>query len=110
MKPTLAQLKIMKTARGEKIDIINCVAPQWKQLGILFNFDAEGRAIDLIEAQHKLEGPVVCCEETIKHWLKGNYNGIDATWKAVIELLEDMGESALAKQVKSALLAGGGRI
>jgi len=107
MKPTLAQLKIMKTARGEKIDIINCVAPQWKQLGILFNFDAEGRAVDLIEAQHKLEGPVVCCEATIKYWLKGN--GIDATWKAVIELLEDMRESALAKQVKSALLAGGGQ-
>ena len=107
MKPTLAQLKIMKTARGEKIEIINCVAPQWEQLGIILNFDPEGRAVDLIKAQHKLEGPVVCCEATIKYWLKGN--GIDATWKAVIELLEDMGESALAKQVKSALLAGRGR-
>ena len=97
----------MKTGRGEKIEIINCVAPQWEQLGILLNFDAEGRAVDLIKAKNKLDGPVVCCEATIQHWLKGN--GIDATWKVVIELLEDLGELALAKRVKSALLACGGQ-
>ena len=106
-KPTLAQLMKMKTARGEKIEIIKCVAPQWKQLGIHLNFDPEGRTLDLIEAEHKFDGPVDRCEATIKHWLKGNGN--EATWNTVIELLEDMGEIELAKQVKSTLLARGGQ-
>ena len=100
-KPTLAQLMKMKTARGERIEIIKCVAPQWKQLGIYLDFDPTGRTLDLIEAKHKFDGPVDCCEATIKHWLKGN--GIDATWNTVIELLEDIGELELAKQVKSSL-------
>ena len=42
MKPTLAHLKIMKTATGEKIKIIESVAPQWKELGDLLDFDPEG--------------------------------------------------------------------
>ena len=106
-KPTLAQLMKMKTARGGRIEIIKCVAPQWKQLGILLDFDPKGRTLDLIEAEHKFDGPVDCCEATIKHWLKGN--GMDATWNTVIELLEDIGELELAKQVKSTLLARGGQ-
>lgn len=101
-KPTLAQLMKMKTTGGQKIEIIKLVAPQWKQLGALLDFDTEGRTVDLIEAEHKLNGPVDCCQATMKLWLRGK--GIDATWAALIELLDDIDQSELAKQVKSALL------
>ena len=101
MKPTLAQLKIMKTKTGEKIKIIESVAPQWKELGDLLDFDPEGRTLELIEANHQLRGHVACCREMFVTWLKGK--GREATWEVLIELLDDIDQSELAKQVKIAL-------
>ena len=68
-KPTLAHLMKMKSANGEKIQNIKQIAPQWKQLGALLNFDPEGWKVDLIEAEHKLDGPVSCCQATIFFFL-----------------------------------------
>ena len=56
VKPKLAQLKVMKTATGEKIKIIESVAPQWKELGDLLDFDPEGRTLELIEANNQQKG------------------------------------------------------
>ena len=69
MKPTLAQLTRMKSTTGEKIKIIESVAPQWKELGDLLDFDPdldfdpEGQTLELIEANHQLRGHVACCQE-----------------------------------------------
>ena len=101
MKPTLAQLTMMKTATGEKIEIIESVAPQWKQLGDLLDFDPVGRTLELIEANNQVKGPVACCREMFITWLKGK--GKEATWEVLIELLNNIGQSELAKQVKTAL-------
>ena len=101
-KPALAELMKMQIAEGQKVEIIKSVAPQWKQLGALLDFDPEGQTLDLIEAQHKLDGPVICCQETMKCWLRGK--GKTATWAVLIELLDDIDQSELAKQVKSAFL------
>ena len=100
-KPTLAQLKIMKTGIGEKIKIIESVAPQWKELGDLFDFDPEGRTLELIEANNQQKGPVACCREMFVYWLKGK--GREATWEVLIELLDDIDQSELARKVKTAL-------
>ena len=70
MKPTLAQLKIMKTTTGEKIKIIESVAPQWKELGDLLDFDPEGQTLELIEANHQQKGHVACCREMFSYWVK----------------------------------------
>ena len=91
----------MRSASGEKIQIIKQIAPHWKQLGALLNFDPDGWTLDLIESEHKLDGPVGCCQATIKHWLMGN--GIDPTWEVLLDLLDDIDHSELAKQVKTAL-------
>ena len=101
MKPTLAQLTIMKTKRGEKIKIIESVAPQWKELGDLLDFDPEGRTLELIEANNQLKGLVACCREMFVMWLKGK--GREVTWEELIELLEDIDQSELARKVKTAL-------
>ena len=100
MKPTLAQLKIMKTATGEKIKIIESVAPKWKELGDLLDFDPEGRTLELIEAKEQKD-PVACCREMFVTWLKGK--GREATWEVLIELLDDIDQAELAKQVKTAV-------
>ena len=101
MKPTLAQLKLMKTTTGEKIKIIESVAPQWKELGDLLDFDTEGRTLELIEANNQQKGHVACCREMFVYWLKGG--GKDTTWEVLVELLDDIEQSELAKQVKRAV-------
>ena len=100
MKPTLAQLTTMKMKKGEKIKIIESVAPKWKNLGDLLDFDPEGRTLELIEAKQQKD-PVACCREMFVYWLKGK--GREATWGVLIELLDDIDQSELAKKVKTAL-------
>ena len=102
MKPTLAQLTTMKTTTGEKIRIIESVAPKWKMLGDLLDFDAEGRTVDLIEANNQLKDPLASCREMFVCWLRGK--GRETTWEVLIELLDDIDESELGKRVKTALL------
>ena len=99
-KPTLAQLKIMKTATGEKIKIIESVATQWKELGDLLDFDSEGRTLELIEANQQKDH-LACCREMFVYWLKGK--GREATWRVLIELLDDIDQSELARKMKIAL-------
>ena len=101
LKPTLAKLTIMKTTKGEKIKIIASVAPQWKELGDLLDFDPEGRTLELIEVNNQQKGYVACCREMFVYWLKGK--GRKATWEVVIELIDDINQSELAKKVKNAL-------
>ena len=101
MKPTLAQLKIMKTATGEKIKVIESVASKWKELGDLLDFDPEGRTLELIESNHQQKGHVACCREMFVTWLQGK--GREATWEVLIQILDDIDQSELAKQVETAL-------
>ena len=101
MKPTLTQLTRMKTTTGEKIKIIESVALQWKELGALLDFDPEGQTLKLIEANNQLRGPIASCQEMFVTWLQGK--GIEATWEVLIELLDDIDQSELAKRVATAL-------
>lgn len=103
MKPTLAKLMKMTTITGEKVQIINSVAPHWKQLGALLDFDDEGRTLSLIEADHQQKGHVACCQEMFTLWLNGK--GKKATWEVLLELLDDIDQSELARKVKAALLS-----
>ena len=90
----------MKMTTGEKVQIINSVAPQWKQLGALLDFD-DGQTLRLIEADHRQEGHLACCQEMFTLWLNGK--GKEATWEVLLELLEDIDQSELARKVKTAL-------
>ena len=100
-KPTLSQLKLMKTTTGEKIKIIESVAPHWKEVGDLLDFDPEGRTLELIESDNKNEGHTACCREMFVYWLR--VKGREATWAVLIELLDDIEQSELAKKVKTVL-------
>ena len=92
---------MMKTATGEMVNVIEAIAPDWKSLGCLLDFDADGQKLNVIEASHIVRGPVVCCQEMFMYWLAGN--GKPATWGTLIELLGYHGKSHLAEQIKSAL-------
>ena len=100
-KPRIAQLMKLKTTKGERINIIESIAPDWKDVGFHMDLDPEGRKINSIEAEHahKQNGLHVCCRETFKLWL----DSPDATWGNLIELLVDSGQKQLAKDVRDAL-------
>ena len=99
-KPRMAQLMRLKT-KGVKVEIIKTVAPDWKQVGFMMDLDPMGRKIRSIEAEHahRLNGPVVCCQELFTVWL----DSPDATWGNLIELLNDSEYKELAEQVANAL-------
>ena len=92
---------MMKSATGEKIKIIESVAPKWKELGALLDFDHEGRTLELIEANNQLKGPIASCQQMFVTWLQGK--GREATWEVLIELIDDIDQSELARRVRTAL-------
>jgi len=100
--PRLAQLKLMKTSTGEKVEIIKALAPKWYDFGDYLDFDPTGEKLDEIKAEGLLEGPTICCRNMFQHWLKGNGRQ-PPTWEALIELLEDFEQPMLVRQIKCAL-------
>ena len=48
--PRLALLKMIEAKDGKKIEIIKTVAPRWKDVGDLLDFDETGETLKEIEA------------------------------------------------------------
>ena len=96
-KPSIIQLMSLKTAQGKELEIIKSIAPWWKQLGYLMDFDEEGQIVDLIEAKYQLK--LACCRELFHLWLMRP----DATWENLIQLLCDCQHNTLAEDIKKAL-------
>ena len=44
MKPRIAQLMSLRSAKGEKIEIIKTIAPDWMEVGFLMDLDPMGRS------------------------------------------------------------------
>lgn len=90
----------LKTAKGT-VEIIKTIAPDWMAFGVLMNLDPDCQKSRCIEAEHshKLNGPVVCCQEMFTLWL----DRPDATWGNLIRLLIDSEQKELADQVINAL-------
>jgi hypothetical protein len=101
--PTIRQLLLLKTAGGEKIRIISWLAPRWRDLGYMMNFDDTGAKVEAIEQKYRGD-PEDCCRAMFQHWLNGN--GVrPCSWGTLIELLEDCDQQALLKEIQSALSA-----
>ena len=92
---------MLKTTEGQKVQIIRDLAPKWKDFGISLDFDPDGRTLNVIEAEQKMNGPVACCQAMFQHWLAGN--GVPATWGMLIALLQDAEELSLVEQIKCVL-------
>jgi len=102
MKPRIAELLNLKTMKGDRVNIIESIAPVWKDVGYLMDLDPEGQKVEHIEAEHvhKQNGLHICCREMFKLWL----DCPDATWGNLIELLIDSERRELAELVKSVLV------
>ena len=93
---------MLKSLEGViKVKVIETVAPDWKNIGILMNLDPNARKVECIEADsaHKRNGSIICCQEIFRLWL----DSPDATWGNLIGLLIDAEYTTLAEQVKNTL-------
>ena len=100
-KPTITQLTVLKNSRGEKVEIIKTIAPDWMEVGILMDLDPKGKKVATIEAEHahKRNGPVTCCRAMFTLWL----DQPAATWGNLVKLFVDAEHKELAGQVQDAL-------
>ena len=97
--PRLAQLRVMRTADGQKIQIVKTVASQWRDIGDLLDFDASGETLQQIQADEGQRGVESCCRSMFQHWLQGN--GVrPASWPTLLEILEDSQFVSLAADVR----------
>ena len=102
-QPTIAQLLLLKAPADGKIRIISRLAPHWRDLGYIMNFDPTGSEIETIEQKYRGD-PKDCCRAVFQHWLNGN--GLTpCSWRTLIELLNDLDEVILAKEIQSTLSA-----
>ena len=98
-EPTLAKLSLLKSADGKKIQIIKRVAPSWRNLGILLDFDSSGTQLDIFDKKHHSD-PESCCQAMFQCWLNGNGRG-PHTWRTLIELIKDCDMEVLADEVEN---------
>ena len=100
--PTIAKLSLLKTPDKKKLKILTRLAPSWRRLGLLMDFDESGTQLDIIDTKHRGD-PEACCEAMFQHWLKGN--GITpCSWRTLIELLDDLDKEVLAQEIEVAVL------
>ena len=100
--PSLALLTLIKTREGERIEIIKSVATRWKDIAVLFDFDATGKALQQIEAGRGSEGAESCCRAMFQLWLEGK-GAKPVSWATLLKVLEDSLFTALVTQVKATL-------
>ena len=100
VSPRLNELKCI-TSMGKKVKIIESVATKWKDFGALLDFDPTGNRLNIIE-QTERERPEECCQSMFQYWLEGH--GVPATWRKLIQVLENCRLEFLAVEVKETLL------
>ena len=98
---TLRHLGSLKTRSGEKINIIQQVAPNWQGFATNLDFDPNGTTIQMINQKQRGD-PEACCREMMQMWLRG-MGRQPATLELLVEILTDCNLIVLAKQVKAAI-------
>jgi len=81
-----------------KINIMQEVVPQYKQLGNILLQDPDGVRVMAIEMNHHHVDDVVY--EVLQKWLLEN---VDATWDKLVQCLEDVNLGPLAVKINSCL-------
>ena len=88
----------MILADGKKIQVIKSVAPNWRNFGILLDFDSCGTELDIIDNKYHGD-PEACCRAMFQYWLNGNGRG-PHTWCTLVELIKDCNMKVLAEEIE----------
>ena len=82
--------------------MLKSIAPFWREVGVMLDFDASGAQLALIESQRGQNNPLGCCQAMMMHWLNGNGEQ-PATWGKLLEILNDSEKLTLARDLEQAL-------
>ena len=91
----------LKTKSGDRVNIIQQVAPQWQDFATSLDFDPNGNTMQLISQKHRGD-PEACCREMMQTWLKGKGRQ-PATFELLMEILKECDLIVLAEQVEDAI-------
>ena len=77
------------------------ISPRWEEAG-----DLLGLTVERLKGIHEQRpgDAGMCCRDVLVDWLHKNQGGYPATWKGVVQLLEDMDLFDTAQQLQNALL------
>ena len=100
-KPTVKELITFQGRRG-RIDISEQIGNKYKRFGILLLDDPDGVRVNAIERKHHEEAKEINFE-IFQKWIKGSGKK-PMTWKTLIDVLFDIGLSALAEDIKAVKL------
>jgi hypothetical protein len=84
---------------GERINIIEQVAPLWRHFALVLYFDVD--IMLMIDEKHRGD-PDACCREMMQMWLRG-MGRQPATLELLEEILNNCTLTELAMQVKEAI-------
>jgi hypothetical protein len=98
----MAQLKVLRTPDGKKIETIKKICGRWKDVGDLLDFDPTGATLNQIQADRWGEGVESCCRAMFQLWLEGNGRQ-PASWATLLRVLRDSDFNALAADLEKAL-------
>ena len=79
--------------------MIKSVAPFWKDVGYLLDFDEYGSYVKSIEKKYS-HNPDECCTEILIQWLQGKASK-KPTWKDLIDILKDCELNTVAEELET---------
>ena len=100
-KPTLRQMICFKTKNGTTINIMQRIGAHYHTLSVFLLSDDDGSRTEQIVSQFKLDGDKITYE-ILRKWIQGQGEQ-PVTWGTLIGVLESIGLSVLAKEIKESL-------
>ena len=91
----------LKPRAGGRVNIIDQVAPHWRDFATNLDFDPSGNTMQIIDQRNRGD-PNACCREMMQMWLQGRGRQ-PATLKLLVDILEECNLIVLAEQVNEAI-------
>ena len=97
---TLRDLTILYDGEEQTLRIIKQVAPHWRELARVFNFDER-----LIAESHStgVDFSSNCCYDVLRKWFQMGAPGYPLTWNGLIRALRDVELDEVVANVQAAL-------
>ena len=91
----------LKLRSGGRVNIIQEVAPHWRDFATNLDFDPSGNTMQTIDQRNRGD-PNACCRDMMQTWLRG-MGRQPATLKLLVDILEECNLIVLAEQVNGAI-------
>ena len=95
-KPKFAELTLLRTTDGKRLNIIHTVATKWEDVATRLGISRNEIKFTRLRARHRDEE---ACHDIFRHWLQGG-GCKPITWATLIECLEDTGFVEMSEMLR----------